>query len=143
VLASSGQADASISALTDLSEVFPEDRFVLIALGDMLRREERYDRAADSYTRALALIETPGPQDWRTYYVRGIANERLDLWDQAEADFRQSLELSPDQPLVLNYLGYSLVEKRMKIEEAKDMIERAVAARRMRMRCRIWNARWS
>ena len=128
-LASGGDAPAAIKALENLAQLFPEDRFVHVALGDMLRHEERYDSAVESYSAAIALIDEAAPSDWRTYYVRGIAYERLDSWDNAEADFRASLDLSPDQPLVLNYLGYSLVEKRMKIEEAKDMIERAVAAR--------------
>jgi Flp pilus assembly protein TadD len=59
--------------------------------------------------------------------VRGISHERLDQWEQAEADFRKALELQPGQALVLNYLGYSLVEKNMKIDEARAMIEEAVA----------------
>ena len=60
------------------------------------------------------------------FYARAISNERLDRWDRAEADFRKALELNPDHPQVLNYLGYSLVEKRIKLDEALDMIERAV-----------------
>ena len=59
----------------------------------------------------------------------GISHERLKNWDNAEADFRRALDLNPDQPQVLNYLGYSLVERREKLDEALDMIERAVAAR--------------
>ena len=55
-------------------------------------------------------------------------NERSGHWEAAEADFRTALELNPDQPQVLNYLGYSLVEKQTKLDEALDMIERAVAA---------------
>ncbi|MEL6934978.1 MAG: tetratricopeptide repeat protein, partial [Pseudomonadota bacterium] len=54
--------------------------------------------------------------------------ERLGIWESAEADFRKALELNPDHPQVMNYLGYSLVEKRIKLDEALDMIERAVKA---------------
>ena len=93
----------------------------------VLRREERYAEAAESYTEVINRIEEATRSDWRSFYVRGIAYERVGEWDKAEADFRKSLELLPDQPLVLNYLGYSLVEKNLKIDEAKDMIERAVA----------------
>ena len=56
-------------------------------------------------------------------------HERRGDWDQAEADFRNALKLNPDQPLVLNYLGYSLVEFGLKLPEAQAMIERAVASR--------------
>ena len=99
-------------ALRELAALFPEDRFVHVALGDMLRHEEEYTQSAESYSEAIKLIDTATTSDWRTFYVRGIAYERMDEWDKAEADFRRSLELSPDQPLVLNYLGYSLVEPR-------------------------------
>ena len=128
-LAASGQIDVAVSALQELKATYPQDRFVRIALADLLRGEERYDEAREAYTGAIAMIDTEVPSDWRTYYVRGIANERTDNWEDAEADFRKALELAPDQPLVLNYLGYSLVEKNLKIDEAKNMIERAVEAR--------------
>ena len=128
-LSSAERTDMAISVLEDLTQKYPEDRFVRIALGDLFRTDEQYANAASAYSDALRIDDGLSIGDWRTYYVRGIAYERLDDWDKAETDFRTSLDLSPDQPLVLNYLGYSLVEKRMKIDQAKDMIERAVAAR--------------
>ncbi|MDG1429984.1 MAG: tetratricopeptide repeat protein, partial [Paracoccaceae bacterium] len=70
-----------------------------------------------------------GYQDWYVYYVRGISYERLGEWDRAEADFRKSLELQPAHPQVLNYLGYSLMERRENLDEALDMIEEAVSLR--------------
>ena len=126
-LADGGQTEAAISALGSVTTRWPDDDFAHISLGDLFRYEERFEEAAASYTEAVELIDTPGPRDWRTYYVRGIAYERTGQWDLAEADFRKALELQPDQPLVLNYLGYSLVEMDLKIDEARDMIERAVA----------------
>ena len=71
----------------------------------------------------------PGPQHWAFYYARAIARERQNHWPDAEADFRFALKLFPDQPLVLNYLGYSLVEKQQNLPEAQAMIEKAVAQR--------------
>ncbi|MBT8423727.1 MAG: tetratricopeptide repeat protein, partial [Silicimonas sp.] len=81
------------------------------------------------YTKALDTFAEPDRAQWFLYYARGISNERLGNWDAAEADFRAALDLNPDQPQVLNYLGYSLVEQKTKLDEALDMIERAVAAR--------------
>ena len=75
------------------------------------------------------MMTDPSDGKWFTLYARGITNERLGDWPAAEADFRAALELNPDQPQVLNYLGYSLVEKRIKLDEALGMIERAVEAR--------------
>ena len=98
------------------------------ALGDLLRQLERYDAAVAAYDRALGAFERPDPAQWFLYYARGISKERLDDWPAAEADFREALELNPDQPQVLNYLGYSLVEHQQNLDEALAMIERAVAA---------------
>ena len=80
-----------------------------------------------AYDAAIALVPDPQPVHWVLYYTRGISNERAGNWPAAEADFREALVLSPDQPMVLNYLGYSLVEQGRDLDEALDMIERAVA----------------
>ncbi len=126
-LTSLGNVDEAINTLTSLTQSFPEDAFIQISLGDTFRSEERYNEAADSYSRAIELSGELNESDWRNFYVRGISYERLGEWEKAEEDLRRSLELNPGQPLVLNYLGYSLVEKNMKIDEARAMIEEAVA----------------
>lgn len=125
----SGKVDAAIEVLQQLSKSHAEQSAVHVALGDVFRRLSRYDEASEAYDRALALYETADMAQWSLYYMRGITHERMDRWDLAEADFRTALELNPDQPQVLNYLGYSLVEMRVKLDEALDMIERAVEAR--------------
>ncbi len=125
----SGNSDAAIEVLEQLSETHSDLPNVFITLGDSYRRLERYEDAADAYDRAVALYETPDQSQWVLYYTRGIANERIEKWDLAEADFRKALELQPGQPQVLNYLGYSFVEMQINLDEALDMIERAVEAR--------------
>ena len=90
---------------------------------------ERFEESVAPYNDALSLIEDPGEQHWIIYFARGISHERIDQWENAEADFRKALELRPDQPQVLNYLGYSYLEMQTNYEEALDMIERAVALR--------------
>lgn len=125
--ADAGDADQAVEALQSLTAKFSDDARTFEALGDALRREERYEEAAASYSQVIDRIQEATRGDWRSYYVRGIAYERTGEWDKAEADFRKALELQPEQPLVLNYLGYSLVELNLKIDEAKDMIERALA----------------
>ena len=102
---------------------------VHVTLGDDYRRLKRYDEATAAYDRAVALYGEPEPSHWVLYYTRGITHERMDRWDLAESDFRMALKLQPDQPQVLNYLGYSFVEQQTNLDEALDMIERAVAAR--------------
>ncbi|MSU88192.1 tetratricopeptide repeat protein [Rhodobacteraceae bacterium 2CG4] len=124
-----GRHDEAIEVLSKLSRERPDVISVHNALGDTLRNNEEFARAAEAYSRAVELIEEPAQQHWRLFYVRGISYERTDEWDKAEADFRTALELNPEQPNVLNYLGYSLVELRRNMDEALDMIERAVAQR--------------
>jgi tetratricopeptide (TPR) repeat protein len=97
------------------------------ALADIYRNLERYGEAEPIYTH---LIETQ-PPEWRLYFSRGVARERLQRWPEAEADLRRSLELSPDQPDVLNYLGYTLVDRGERLDEALALIQRAVDIRPM------------
>ena len=85
-------------------------------------------KAGQCYTKALTLYDDADPLRWFIYYTRGIAYHTLDDWPAAEADFRAALALRPDQPQVLNYLGYSMVELGINMEEALGMIERAMAA---------------
>ncbi|MEM8821998.1 MAG: tetratricopeptide repeat protein [Pseudomonadota bacterium] len=129
VLLADGREEAAVEVLRALTRSHPDEQTVWTAYGDVLRRLERFEESAEAYDRAISMIDEDTPEDWFLYYVRGIAVERTGVWDAAEADFRRALDLNPDQPLVLNYLGYGLVEQRMKLDEALDMIERAVAAR--------------
>jgi tetratricopeptide (TPR) repeat protein len=118
--------EAAVEVLTQLAESHGHLPTVHTSLGDLFRRAERYDEAIAPYSRAVDLIGEPQASHWGVFFSRGIAYEREDMWDRAESDFRLALELNPDQPQVLNYLGYSLVEKQEKLDEALDMIERAV-----------------
>ena len=128
-LYASGQIDAGIDEMKQIATAHPELIAAQVGLGDLLRRQERFAEAVTAYDAAVALIQTPRPDDWSLFYVRGICNERQGQWDKAEPDFRQALTLKPDQPEVLNYLGYALVERNEKLPEALDMIKRAVVAR--------------
>ncbi|MEM9147005.1 MAG: tetratricopeptide repeat protein [Pseudomonadota bacterium] len=108
---------------------WPDEIEVHRALGDLLRRTRAFEAAAVAYDGAVALVNTPENRHWPLYYQRGIALERSKQWPRAEADFRTALELEPDQPHVLNYLGYSWVEMGVNLSEAQAMIERAVEQR--------------
>lgn len=121
--------DAAIEVLERLALDNPTLPLVHSSLGDLLRQQEDYTKAISAYDKALEFTEEGDRSQWFLLYARGISHERLDNWDESEADFRKALELNPDQPQVLNYLGYSLVEKQGNMDEALDMIERAVAAR--------------
>lgn len=128
VLRAAGKRDAALEVLEALARAYPDMPRVFAAKGNLLREADRPGDAKAAYTRALALYDDSAPAKWVVFYARGIANHQLDLWPEAEADFRAALALQPANPQVLNYLGYSLVERGEKLDEALAMIERAVAA---------------
>ncbi|MEL7301031.1 MAG: tetratricopeptide repeat protein [Pseudomonadota bacterium] len=123
------RGEAAVEALRQLSKSHPDISTIRIKLGDTLRRLERYGEAAKAYTNGLSLIDRVDDRHWFTFFARGISHEREGNWDAAESDFRQALVMRPNQPQVLNYLGYSLVEKNMKLGEALEMIETAAELR--------------
>ena len=104
----------------------PKDVRPLDALGNILRSHERYAEARDAYARAIALIGKPTKQNWTLFYARGVCNERLKDWPQAEADLKRALELSPEESPVLNYLGYTWVDQSQNLKTAMDYIRKAV-----------------
>ncbi|MAM25656.1 MAG: hypothetical protein CML55_09820 [Rhodobacteraceae bacterium] len=123
-----GEEEEAIEVLEQLTRTHGDLAVVHSTLGDMLRAKEEYTAAIDAYDRALAATGEGLRTRWLLFYSRGIAYERLGDLAAAEKDFRSALEINPEQPQVLNYLGYSLVEQQRNLDEALDMIERAVAA---------------
>jgi tetratricopeptide (TPR) repeat protein len=107
----------------------PKNYEVLVTLGNLLRNSENYKDADAVYTQAIDTIAKPERQHWSVFYYRGIARERLKTWPAAEADFRKALELSPEEASVLNYLGYSLIDANLKLDEAINMVKKAVEAK--------------
>ena len=120
------RTDEAVAALSAMAEERPERTDAASALGDALRLSERYEEAASAYDTAIGRIAAVGERHWRLFYLRGIAFERIGAWPRAEADFLRALELQPDQPLVLNYLGYSWIEQGRNLDTARTMIEKAV-----------------
>ena len=121
-----GRTDAALKQLTAIVEKHPSDAEALNALGNLQRSRKQYAEAATSYSRLIETIKTPGKGDWPNFYNRGIAYERSKQWPLAEADFKKALELSPDQPLILNYLGYSWIDQGINLDEGFRMLRRAV-----------------
>jgi tetratricopeptide (TPR) repeat protein len=123
-----GNRSEALRRLRNIVATNPEDLDAVSVLGDILRYDEQFLEAADAYSRSIEISGGEAPADWRYYYVRGIAYERAQEWPKAEADFLKALELNPDQPAVLNYLGYSWIDKDMHLDRALEMIEKAVEA---------------
>jgi len=122
----SDRVDDGIDVLKDLTSAYPDVPIAYATLGDFLRRHERYDEALPAYNAAIPMYELQNNVRWQLYYARGITHERLKTWPNADQDFRSALALNPNQASVLNYLGYSLIERGEKLDEAMEMITKAV-----------------
>jgi Flp pilus assembly protein TadD len=129
VLQEMGQTDEAIREVERIGRDYPDSSLPDQELGDLLRQKQQFTQAIDAYDRVIGRIRQPAPNDWVIYYSRGIAYERTGQWTRAEADFNRALELSPDQPSVLNYLGYALADMGRNLEQARQMIQRAYARR--------------
>lgn len=95
-----------------------------ITLADLLRSNEQYGEAATVLDGLIAEQKAP---DWRLLYSRGVTRERLNRWPDAESDLQAALKQRPDEPELLNYLGYSWIDRGEHLAEARAMIEKAVA----------------
>jgi len=124
-----GQTDDAVKLLRMLARERPDREVPLIELGDVLRRHERFKEAAQAYSDAFKRIDKIDARHWTVFYARGIAYEQTQRWPLAEADFLKALEFKPEQPLVLNYLGYSWIDQGLHLDRALKMIEKAVDLR--------------
>lgn len=129
-LADIGQIDQALSHIAALIADNPQDIRAYTSYGSILSSEMRYREMADNYE---AAIKAFGPlhsrAHWNLFYQLGIAYERLKIWDKAEVAFLRSLELSPNQPQVMNYLGYSWIDMNINLDRGMDMIRAAVDLR--------------
>jgi tetratricopeptide (TPR) repeat protein len=124
-----GRSDEAKKRLEHVIAEHPKDTEALLALGNVQRGRKEFAACADSYGKAIATVPVPEKSNWVMFYFRGICYERSHQWPSAEADMKKALELFPDQPLVLNYLGYSWIDQGVHLEEGMNMIRRAVEQR--------------
>ncbi len=117
----------ALARLNRLIAQDPGNYDALVTLGNLHRNNEDFTKAAEAYDRAIATVTQAEPGHWRVFYYSGISNERMKSWEDAEKQFRRALELAPEEPMVLNYLGYSMVDKKINLAEAMAMIKKAVA----------------
>ncbi|BCH26208.1 tetratricopeptide repeat protein [Mesorhizobium sp. L-8-3] len=128
-LADLGRHDEAIVHLKALLDGDPNDMRAYLALGGVYALKQDYRNAAQLYDKAVERLPNPVRENWNIFYQRGIAYERLKEWSKAEPNFRKALELFPDQPQVLNYLGYSWVDMNTNLDEGLEMIQKAVDLR--------------
>lgn len=130
-LARADRMEAAESAARALTEAYPAYAQAWVALGDVLRQRDKFAEAVPVYDRALDILQAGEDTQaiWFPLYARGIARERSGDYDRADADFQAALKLQPDQAPILNYLGYSWVDRNVRLDEGLKLIERAVELR--------------
>jgi len=122
----SAEAEKHLDALI---KKYPHDLEAINALGNVQRAHKKFAECAETYSKGIALIAHPTKANWVNFYFRGICYERSHQWPKAEADLKQALKLFPDQPHVLNYLGYSWIDQGVHLDEGMAMIKKAVQQR--------------
>ena len=123
------KTDEAKASLEKLIAANPGDLEAIMALGNVLRGRKQFAECADVYTKGIDTITKTEKSNWVIYYFRGICLERAKQWGKAEADLKKSLDLFPDQPHVLNYLGYSWIDQGLNLDDGMRMIKRAVEQR--------------
>jgi len=124
------RSEEAIKILKGVTAEAPKDIEAIMALGNIERGRKKFNDCAATYSLAIdAMSSMTDKNTWVTYYYRGICEERSKQWSKAEADMRKALELQPEQPHVLNYLGYSWIDQGINLDEGMKMIKRAVDQR--------------
>ena len=123
------RTDEAKKRLEKLMADKPGDLDAVRALGDILRGRKEFAECANVYGKGIDALANPEKQHWVLFYFRGICYERSKQWPLAEADLKKALELYPEQPHVLNYLGYSWIDQGINLDEGMRMIRRSVEQR--------------
>jgi tetratricopeptide (TPR) repeat protein len=123
------RSEDGIKILKGLTEENPKDIESIMALGNIERGKKKFAECGETYTLGIDALPVINEQSWVFYYFRGICFERSKQWPKSEADLKKALELKPEQPHVLNYLGYSWIDQGINLDEGMKMIRRAVEQR--------------
>ena len=120
------QYDKGIALASDLVSERPDSPAGYLRLGDLYRAKQDFASAVVAYDDAARRQKRMEEVDWTFLYRRGIALERSGRFDRAEQDLRRAIGLNPDHASLLNYLGYSLLDRGKDLKEAEDLIAKAV-----------------
>jgi len=126
LLAETGKVDEAVAEVRKLhTGERPKDRALELAIAQIYDRSKRYGDELKSLEAAEQLSETPQEKK-AIHFARGAMYERQKKYDAAESEFRKCLEIEPDDPQTLNYLGYMFAEAGLKLDEAAKLVKRAL-----------------
>src|SRR5215211_4865912 len=124
------RSEEAIKILKGVTAEDPKDIEAIMALGNIERGRKKFADCVQTYSMGIDAMPAAAEKNaWVTYYYRGICEERSKQWIKAETDMRKALEMQPEQPHVLNYLGYSWIDQGINLDEGMKMIKRAVDQR--------------
>ena len=123
------RSEEAIKILRTVTAEDPKDLEAIMALGNIERGKKKFADCAQTYTQGIDALPAVEKSSWVYFYFRGICMERSKQWAKAEGDMKKALELQPEQPHVLNYLGYSWIDQGINLNDAMKMIKRAVDQR--------------
>jgi len=103
----------------------PDDPQTLVVLADLLRDDDRYGEAVDVLDKLIVKTGGDAASSWRLYYLRGAALEQSGKWPQAQGDLQQALKLKPDDPEILNYLGFAWADRGENLKQALTLLQKA------------------
>ena len=124
-----GENEKAERDLRQLAAQYPNQPEPLEQLGGQLARQKRFGDAVTAYDAAMARLPDPDKADWALFFDRGVALDRAHEWKRAEDDLQHALRISPDEAVVMNYLGYSWADQNRNLGRARDLLQRAVAAK--------------
>ena len=123
-----GDSDKSLMILQEALELHPNSIDLLYLLGELRTNRSEMQEAIDSISRGIELSKGTNRENWDAYFLRGQLYYYMGIWEKAEADWWKSLEISPDNALVQNNLGYTLADRNIKLDEAEELITAALEA---------------
>jgi len=122
IIAEKGRVDEGIKALQQLEKGNDEDLDVLAAMVSVYQRAKRFDDAQNVLNKAVQRF----PNEEQVYFLQGSVYEKQKKYNDAEKAFRKALDMQKDDPAVLNYLGFMLADRGIRLDEAETMIQKAV-----------------
>jgi tetratricopeptide (TPR) repeat protein len=120
----SGDLEGAILLAQETAKDLPKSVDGLSTLADLLRSAERFDESIEILNQIIAMRGETA--EWGYYFMRGIALERSAKWPAAEADLKKALDLNPNEPEIMNYLGYSWIDRGENLNEGLALIKNAV-----------------
>lgn len=124
----SGQPDVALKLAREVLDRQKDDPQALSLYADLLRENGRFEESVEVMDRLIDRGASIA-DSWRLYYLRGVALERAGRWDRAEPDLQQALKLAPNEPEVLNYLGFGWANRFQNLDQALDLLQKAAALR--------------